>query len=113
MNNIHKPIDLMANLGIPFPVLSAWLVAGVECFGGLLVIAGLFTRLAAFPLAITMAAAIGTAQWGEIKSFSDLVWLSETAYFLIFLWLVTAGPGKASADYLISRKYCTGVTVER
>lgn len=103
--HIDKPIDLMTNLGIPFPVFNAWLVAIVECAGGLLLIAGLFTRLAAIPLAFTMVVAIGTAQWGEVKSFSDLVWLSETAYFLIFAWLVTAGAGKASVDFLISKRF--------
>ena len=106
--NIHKPIDLMTNLGIPFPVFNAWLVSIVECVGGILIIIGLLTRLTAIPLAITMAVAIGTAQWGEVKSFSDLVWLSETAYLLIFLWLVTAGAGKASLDYWVSGKFRRG-----
>lgn len=48
-------------MGIPFPYPSAVLVTVVEFFGGLALIAGLFTRLAAVPLAITMLVALFTA----------------------------------------------------
>ncbi len=50
----------MAQMGIPFPQLSAVLVTGTEFLGGLLLLAGLFTRWASLPLAFAMAVAVFT-----------------------------------------------------
>ena len=48
-------------LGIPFPELNAYLVGGVELYGGMLLLIGLLTRVAALPIAMTMVVAILTA----------------------------------------------------
>jgi putative oxidoreductase len=45
-------------MGIPAPHLSAYLAASAELFGGLALLLGLFTRVAAIPVAITMIVAI-------------------------------------------------------
>ena len=50
----------MAQMGIPFPQLSAVLVTGTEFLGGLLLLAGLFTRWASLPLGFAMAVAVIT-----------------------------------------------------
>jgi uncharacterized membrane protein YphA (DoxX/SURF4 family) len=47
-----------AKIGIPWPELTGPLVAGFEVVCGVLVLAGLLTRLAAVPLIATMAVAI-------------------------------------------------------
>lgn len=44
-------------MGLPMPELNAYLAAGSEFFGGLLLIAGLLTRLASIPLLVTMLVA--------------------------------------------------------
>eukprot|EP00487_Bulimina_marginata_P002623 TRINITY_DN16041_c0_g1_i1.p1 TRINITY_DN16041_c0_g1~~TRINITY_DN16041_c0_g1_i1.p1 ORF type:complete len:117 (-),score=23.75 TRINITY_DN16041_c0_g1_i1:232-582(-) len=44
-------------LGLPFPELLAALAAGSEFIGGWLLLLGLFTRLTAIPLMITMLVA--------------------------------------------------------
>lgn len=49
-----------SQLGIPFPFANAVLVTAVELLGGLALLTGLFTRLAAVPLAITMLVALFT-----------------------------------------------------
>jgi putative oxidoreductase len=45
-------------MGIPAPHLSAYLATFAELFGGMALLLGLFTRLAAIPVAITMVVAI-------------------------------------------------------
>jgi len=47
----------MAQLGIPFPTLSAIAVTAAELGGGLALVAGLFTRWAALPIAFSMVVA--------------------------------------------------------
>jgi|SRR6185295_15153278 len=54
----------LEKLGAPAPVPSAWLSASTEVVGGLLIAVGLFTRLAAVPLAINMAVAAFLAHSG-------------------------------------------------
>lgn len=50
-------------LGLPFPALMTALAAGTEFFGGILLIAGLATRLIAIPLAVTMLVAVFAVHW--------------------------------------------------
>lgn len=45
-------------MGIPLPTLSAAVVMTAELLGGLALVLGLFTRLAAVPLAVTMLVAM-------------------------------------------------------
>ncbi len=47
-----------AQMGIPFPAVSAYLAAFAEFFGGLALLLGLWTRLAAVPVAFTMLVAM-------------------------------------------------------
>lgn len=49
-----------AGMGIPFPSLAAPFVAGVEFFGGLALLVGLFTPIAAGLLAMVMLGAMVT-----------------------------------------------------
>ena len=48
----------VANLGVPFPYPAAWLSALSELGGGLLLVLGLFPRIGALGIAITMVIAI-------------------------------------------------------
>ena len=50
-------------LGLPLPGLMTALAAGTEFVGGILLIAGLGTRLIAIPLAFTMLVAIFAVHW--------------------------------------------------
>lgn len=47
-----------AQIGIPFPMVSAYLAASAEFFGGLALLMGLGTRLAAIPVGFTMVVAL-------------------------------------------------------
>src|SRR4051794_7388777 len=61
LHHLDKVIQFFTSLGIPAPQLQAPFVAGVELVGGVLVLGGLFTRVASVPLIGTMVVAILTA----------------------------------------------------
>ena len=51
-----------ARIGIPFPEIMGPFVGGVEIVCGLLIILGLYTRLAAIPLIVIMVVAIASTK---------------------------------------------------
>lgn len=53
--------DMVRHIG--FPVWSAYLLAATEFLGGMLMIAGLFTRCVAVAMLIDMSVAIWKIQW--------------------------------------------------
>jgi putative oxidoreductase len=105
IHNIDKVSGFFASLGIPAPVFQAQLTAYTEFIGGLLLIAGLATRISSVALGIVMIVALRTALAADIHGFSDLVGLTEYLYLVMLIWLAVAGPGKVAVDALIARKY--------
>jgi putative oxidoreductase len=91
--------------GIPFPQFTTPFVSIVELVGGLLLLLGLFTRMAAVPLAIVMVVAIATVIWPDVDSLDTFMGLSETAYLAIFVWLAAAGPGAVSLDHFLHERF--------
>ncbi|WP_445355841.1 DoxX family protein [Microbulbifer sp. EKSA008] len=67
MNNIEDVAAWFGNpdwgLGLPAPMLMAWIAALVEFFGGIAILLGVATRLVAIPLMFVMAVAAFTAHW--------------------------------------------------
>ena len=96
--------NFFVELGIPFPHVMALAVASIEFGGGLCLILGLGTRVAALAMAVIMATAIWTVQLKEVKSFSEFLFLSEFLSIGIFVWLAFTGPGKISLDHWLVRK---------
>ncbi len=90
-----------ADWGIPYPYASATLSACTELSGGILIFIGLFTRIATLPMMFNMLVAIVTVTSKQMRGLNDFVISDEPLYILIFFWLLMAGPGRASLDYLI------------
>ncbi len=107
LRNLEQVTQFFTQLGIPAPAIQAPFVAGTEFVCGILILAGFMTRLAAVPLAATMAVAIITAKRAELAGLTDLFGLMEFLLIVIFLWLFTAGPGPVSADQMICKR-CAG-----
>lgn len=102
--NLPKIVEFFSGLGIPAPQFQAPFVAGVELIGGICLILGLFTRLVSVPLSITMGVAILTAKREDISGISDLFDMSEYLYIVLLLWLIFAGAGKLSVDFLLKKR---------
>jgi putative oxidoreductase len=101
LNNLPQIIQNFTEWGIPLPKLLTPFVSGVEFFGGIMLILGLFTRIPAAMLAVTMLVAIKSAKWDQVDSLETLLGFEEATYFAAFMWLAIVGPGKASLDRLL------------
>jgi putative oxidoreductase len=104
LHHLDKVAGFFADLGLPAPAFQAHLVATLEFAGGLLLIAGLLTRLACAPLFIIMAVAIATAKKDELHGFTDLAGFSEYLYMVLLFWLAIVGPGLLALDTFIAKK---------
>jgi len=101
LNALPQVTENFIGWGIPFPKILTPFVSGVEFFGGVMLILGLFTRIPAAMLAVTMLVAIKSAKWGDVDSLETLLGFEEMTYFAAFMWLAIAGPGAASMDRLL------------
>lgn len=95
--------EFFQTLHIPFPTMNAYLVASVETFGGILLILGLFSRLASIPLSITMIVALLTAHTDVVSLFTDIkaaFAYSPFTFLMAALIVFVFGPGRYSLDAL-------------
>jgi putative oxidoreductase len=108
LHNLEGTTEFFQSLGLPLPGVNAALAGTTECVGGLLLLLGLASRLAAIPLIVTMLVAYLTAEIETVKNI-----FSEPEKFLAadpFLFLLAAllvlafGPGAFSLDHLIGLK---------
>ncbi|KAB2642263.1 MAG: DoxX family protein, partial [Verrucomicrobia bacterium] len=102
--NLDKTASFFADLGIPLPKLNAMVVGSLECFGGLLLLAGLFSRVVSLPLMVSMLVAYATADRDALQSIlSDPDKFTSATPFLFLSALVIVfafGPGRLSLDAL-------------
>ena len=63
---VNQGVGRFTKLGFPFPETTAHFIAVAEIVGGLLLIAGLFTRIVAFYFVIQMIVAVLSTKIGEI-----------------------------------------------
>ena len=88
-----------------------YFVSSVEFISGCLLVIGLLSSSCCVALIIQMIFAITTVQLGTIpKGLSFLGWLDdflylpETMYIIILIWLICSGPGRLSIDRLWDEK---------
>lgn len=105
LHNLDGFTARFVDWGIPFPAFSAGLSAWTELLGGALLMLGLFTRLTCIPMAINMVVAIALVVIKDVSGIDEFVELDEVLYTLVFVWLMLAGPGKASVDHWIARRW--------
>ena len=109
LNNPENTVRFFTDIGIPFPELNAAFVSRLEYYGGMLLLAGVLTRVVALLLSSTMIVALLTADRETfVGAFTRATetGLSDVAPFVlgVFLsWLVLQGAGLISVDALILR----------
>jgi putative oxidoreductase len=95
------------HIGIPWPETLGPFVGGVEVVCGMLLIWGLFTRLASIPLLIDISVAILTTKIPILlkSGFWSMEDPARTDYSMLMslLFLLSAGAGKWSLDRLFTR----------
>ncbi len=79
--------------------LSLSLVIFAEFFCAILIVLGLFTRLAAIPLIIAMSVAVFIAHKGDIFGDGEL----PALFLAVFVALLFVGAGKLSMDRFIGK----------
>src|SRR5687768_15526045 len=99
-------------MGVPLPGITAPLVAILEFFGGLALVIGLLTRLAALGLAIDMLGAIVLVHLAA-GFFMPAGYEFALSLFGASLALAVAGPGILSVDEAIARRQAMRRTAGR
>ena len=109
LQHLDRVIGFFPSLGIPFPGVQAPLVAGMEFFGGLLLILGLGSRIVGLILAFDMLVAYWTASRDALFSvFSNPGnFYGADPYTFLFasLMVLIFGAGLISLDAIIARQY--------
>ena len=103
LKGLDGVIAFFGELGIPAPQIMAPFVAGTELIGGIMLVLGLGTRIAALALATTMVVATLTAVWPKLEDKAGIFSAIEIAYLVVFVWLAVAGPGPASVDHILRK----------
>ena len=108
---------LLALIGTPFPVPTAWMVTTLEIVGGVALLCGAFVLIASVPLAISMLVAIATIHWRYGFSAVNTIGLSPTGpifgppgyevpllYIAALLALSLSDPSALSVDGWLRRR---------
>lgn len=109
--DIGKVTSFFTDLGIPFPMLNAYVVSTTELVGGIFLLLGLFGRLTPIPLIIAMVVAYATTEQEALGALAkgDLdPFLTAAPFLFLFasLLILVFGPGCLSVDHIL-KKYLT------
>lgn len=91
---------LSDNLHFPKPLLMAYLRTSAEFFGGIMLILGIFTRIAAILILFVMIVAAFTAGNGDLFGDAEL----NVIYASFCLTILLLGTGKFSIQKLIENE---------
>jgi putative oxidoreductase len=104
LHNLEDVTKFFESLHIPLAGPQAAFIATLEFAGGLLLIAGLGTRIIALLLSCTMIVALATAILPKAESLAEIPSSIELTYLAIFAWLIVHGAGSVSLDRVIARR---------
>lgn len=96
--NVSGTIGYFESLGLPLASVVIWFVILVELVGGLLILTGFYTRIAASVLAVFCIAAAftGHSNWADAMDFQ--AFMKDVAITGGLLYIAAAGAGIISLD---------------
>src|SRR5271166_6741267 len=107
----HLGVLRFARIGFPIPDFAAHFVGTLEIVCGLLILAGLFTRLASVPLLVVISTAIATTKIPELFHAGQGFWFmvsdarTDFAMTMSLIFLIVVGGGGLSLDlWILGRK---------
>lgn len=104
LKDINSIAEWFGTIGIPAPLLNAWLVTGTETLGVILLTLGLGSRLISIPLIITMLVAIVTVHGANGFEAGENGYEIPLYYIIFLITILFYGSGQLSLDYLIRLK---------
>jgi putative oxidoreductase len=96
--------DALAGLGMPFPVFFAWVVALTETIGGVLVLFGLFSRVAALGIGAVMLGAIFLVHLPNGFAIANGGYEYALVLLLASLALASMNPGRYSVEAWLANR---------
>jgi len=105
VNNIEGISQWFSSMNYPFPTLNAYMAAGTETVGFVLLFLGLGTRLIAVPLMIVMIVAITTVHLGNGFEAGNNGFEIPLYYLIMLISILISGPGRISLDAIIKKKF--------
>ena len=106
--NLADVTSYFTELGLPLPKFQAILAASTECFGGLLLLVGLFSRIVSVPLIVTMIVAYVVADTDALKGIYDdqdpFFKAKPFTFLMASLIVFIFGPGAFSIDRWILKR---------
>ncbi len=107
LNHISPLVQILKHYHLSPPIPLAYLSAGTEFIGGICLILGFASRLAALPLAFNMIVAYSTVHVESLRAIFEhpSLFVAQAPFnFLLTCILIFAfGPGRFSLDYLMER----------
>ncbi|HYQ14243.1 MAG TPA: DoxX family protein [Polyangiaceae bacterium] len=112
--DIPVTVQGFTHLGIPYPQYAVYLAIAGELLGGLGLLVGFLTRLAAFGTLSSMIVAIHYGHGGHGLLLQNGGWEYPLILALLSLFFISHGAGPASLDAFASRKrVASGYRAER
>lgn len=110
LSAIPQWVETFTAMGMPAPKLAVYAAIAGEFFGGLGLIVGLLTPLAALGVFFTMLVAVVKVHWSNGLMAADNGFEYPGTMMFVALYFVMRGGGPLSLDALFCRKKCPSDT---
>jgi len=102
--NINSVAEWFGSMGIPMPLLNAYMAASTELAGVVLLTLGLGSRIISVPLIVVMIVAITTVHLVNGYEAGNNGFEIPLYYILFLFTILINGAGKLSLDFILVKK---------